>query len=62
MDRETIEQTYSVKELEDKRKELRLKLKDSNLTEEEKWDYNDLLRRIDKRLRLMRDLLIELNG
>lgn len=62
MDREMIEQTYCVQELEDRKKELKDKLKNPNLTEIEKWDYNDLLRRTEKRLRLMRDLLIGLKG
>lgn len=62
MDREKIEQTYSVRELENRKIELKNKLKNPELTEIEKWDYNDLLQRTEKRLRLMRDLLIGLKG
>lgn len=60
MTREMIEETYSVQELESKKKEIKEILQNSTLTREEEWDYTDLLNRINKRLRLMRELLIEL--
>lgn len=62
MNREMIEETYNVQELENKKKEIKGILQNSSLSSEEEWDYTDLLERINKRLRLMRELLIELKG
>jgi len=62
MTRQMIEETYNIQELENKKKEIKGILQNSPLSSEEEWDYTDLLKRIDKRLRLMRELLIELKG
>lgn len=60
MIREIIEETYNVRELENRKKEIKGILQNATLSGEEEWDYTDLLQRIDRRLRLMRDLLIEI--
>ena len=60
--REMIEETYNIEELENKKNEIKELLQNPSLSSEEEWDYTDLLKRINKRLRLMRELLIELKG
>ena len=62
MTREMIEETYNIEELESKKRELKYILQNSTLSGEEEWDYSDLLERVNKRLRLMRELLIEIKS
>ena len=62
MTRETIEETYNIEELESKKREIKDILQNSTLSGEEEWDYSDLLERVNKRLRLMRELLIEIKS
>lgn len=57
--KEMIEETYSVQELEEHKRQLKKFLQSEDLTEEEKWELNDLLDTVNKRIRLMSELLIE---
>lgn len=59
MTREMIEETYCVQELEEKKRQLKKFLQCEDLTEDEKWELNDLLDTVNKRIRLMSELLIE---
>lgn len=53
-----IEEIYSIQELEEKKKQLRDHLQQPNLSEVEKWEVNDLIETINKRIRLMNDLMV----
>ncbi len=59
MTREMIEETYCIQELEEKKRQLKKFLQCEDLTEDEKWELNDLLDTVNKRIRLMSELLIE---
>ncbi|RXT09077.1 hypothetical protein [Ammoniphilus sp. CFH 90114] len=59
MNRE-IEEIYSIQELEERKKQLRDHLQHSCLSEVEIWEVNDLIDTINKRIRLMNDLMIGL--
>lgn len=54
-----IEETYCIQELEEKKRQLKKFLQCEDLTEDEKWELNDLLDTVNKRIRLMSELLIE---
>ncbi|MEW9672295.1 hypothetical protein [Ammoniphilus sp. 3BR4] len=53
-----IEEIYSIQELEEKKKQLRDQLQQPDLSEVEKWEVNDLIETINKRIRLMNDLMV----
>jgi hypothetical protein len=60
MTREMIQESYSVQELLEQRKHLRNRLSSGSLTEEEAWEIDELISMINKRVRLMSELLIGL--
>ncbi|WP_134702134.1 hypothetical protein [Ammoniphilus sp. YIM 78166] len=55
-----IEEIYSIKELEDRRRLLRQQLQQSTLSAVETCEIEDVIDTINKRIRLMNDLMIGL--
>lgn len=55
-----IEEIYSIKELEERRRLLRQQLQQSTLSAVETCEIEDLIDTINKRIRLMNDLMIGL--
>jgi hypothetical protein len=60
MTREMIQESYSVQELLEQRKHLKSRLSSDSLTQEEAWEIDELVSMINKRIRLMSELLIGL--
>jgi hypothetical protein len=58
MTQEMIQETYNVQELQLQRDKLKSKLETNTLTDDEKWEVQFFLDLINKRIRLMTDLLI----
>jgi hypothetical protein len=56
--REVIQETYSVTELLERKKELQAKLTSTTLSEEEMWEIKNLMSLVNKRIQLMNDLLV----
>lgn len=55
---ENIQETYNVQELRKQRDKLKNQLETAKLTDDEKWEIDFLLKLINKRIRLMTDLLV----
>ena len=56
--REVIQESYSVTELLETKKELQAKLTSTSLSEAEMWETKNLMSLVNKRIQLMNDLLV----
>jgi|GEM_PF-3372758 len=61
MTMESIQETYNIGELINQRNRLKNMLSSTTLTEEEKWEADYLLQTVNRRIRLLNDLLIGLD-
>lgn len=61
MTMESIQETYNIGELVNHRNRLKNMLSSATLTDEEKWEADHLLQTVNRRIRLLNDLLIGLD-
>ncbi|MBP1932952.1 hypothetical protein [Ammoniphilus resinae] len=61
MTMESIQETYNIGELINQRNRLKNMLSSASLSEEEKWEADYLLQSVNRRIRLLNDLLLGLD-